>query len=303
MPSIQAKLLAIPIKMMSVWLESMPLGILRAGMRAGVDRKLAPARVNIVDDSINNIPVEWIKPRGVTDDRILLYIHGGGWSLPWTGGHRYMLAQICEKAGVTGVAVKYRLAPEHPFPAALEDVLTVYRHLIENGFPPTHILLGGDSAGGNLTVASMLCMKGDLQPLPAAGICISPMMDLTENSPIRERRGWMVPPDFVMKLARFYGAGLDRKNPLISPIFGDISGLPPLLIQCGGRETLYPDIMRFAEKARASGVEVEFQVWEEMFHVHQIFAKLLPEGKEAISNIASFIQKILKIESIDRTTT
>jgi acetyl esterase/lipase len=205
-----------------------------------------------------------------------------------------MVAQICRVAGSRALAVDYRLAPENPFPAALDDGLTTYRWLLKGGTAPNDVVIAGDSAGGNLTLAMLLSLRDAAEPLPAAAVCISPMTDLLgSGESFRTKKDPVVTAEFALMMARHYVGAHDPHSPLISPYYGDLHGLPPLLIHVGGDEILLSDATRFADKARAAGVDVRLVVWRRMWHVWHFFAPSLPEARKAIEAVGAFIREHL----------
>ena len=240
------------------------------------------------------VPVEWIIPPGAASDPVILYLHGGGWTLGWYNSHRWLVAQICKAAHSRALAVDYRLAPEHPFPAALEDCQTAYRWLLKHGTSPQNIVIAGDSAGGNLTLTTLMALRDAGDPLPAAAVCISPMTDLEgSGESFRTRKDPMVTAEFALAMARCYAGDQNPRLPLLSPHYGDLCGLPPLLIQVGAAEILLSDATRLAEKARSVGVEVTLAIWPNMWHVWHIFTPYLPEAQQAVNAMGAFIQEHL----------
>jgi acetyl esterase/lipase len=191
------------------------------------------------------------------------------------------------------LGVDYRLAPEHPFPAAVEDATAAYRWLVSRGTDPAHIAIAGDSAGGGLTLATLIALRDAGDPLPAAAACLSPWVDLEGVGASMTSKAAVDP--FVRKemiefMAQQYLGGRDLRTPLAAPLYADLQGLPPLLIQVGTAEVLLDDATRIAERARAAGVEVSLEVWDDMIHVWQLFAPMLPEGQQAIERIGAFIR-------------
>ena len=194
------------------------------------------------------------------------------------------------------LVVDYRLGPEHPYPAAVDDALTAYEWLLDAGFEPDRIVVAGDSAGGGLTLATLLALRDRGRPLPALGVPISPWTDLTlsgesmtsmaEHDPMVTRHG-------LQRMADWYVGGADPKAPLVSPLFADLAGLPPLLIHVGELETLRDDAIRFAERAIAAGVDVTLEVWPEMIHVWHVFGPDVPESEAGVARIAQFIAERL----------
>ena len=202
----------------------------------------------------DGVSVEWMTPSNASPQSVILYLHGGGWTLGWYNSHRWMLAHICRAAACRALAVDYRLAPEDPFPAALEDCLRAYRWLLKSGTPPQQIVIAGDSAGGNLTLTTLMALRDQGDPLPAAAVCISAMTDLagtgesfnTNNDPL-------LTASFASSMARHCAGGQDPCLPLISPHYGRLGGLPPLLIHVGEDEILLSDAVRLADSAREAG--------------------------------------------------
>ena len=238
------------------------------------------------------VPAEWIVAPGAAPDRVILYLHGGGYVMGSINTHRAMIARISRAAQAKALALDYRLAPEHPFPAAVEDATAAYRWLLAQGYKPGRIIIAGDSAGGGLTVAALLAIREAKLPMPAGAVSISPWTDLEgtgESIRTRAAKDVMVTQDNLAQSARQYYGANDPKNPLISPVHADFRGLPPMLIHVGDAEILLDDATRLAERARAAGVKVELEVWDEMPHVWHVFAKILPEGQQAIDKIGKFV--------------
>lgn len=280
-----------------------PVEKFRAMMRRSSPLFMPPRDVAIDSVLADGVPCEWLTPPGADPRTVLLYLHGGAWTLGWTKVHRRLVAQISKAAGSRALAVDYRLAPEHPFPAGLEDCLTAYHWLLKNGTPPEKIVIGGDSAGGNLTLATLLSLRDAASPLPAAAFCISPITNLEGTGPsFLTRRDPVVTAEFTRSMVRHYAAGRDLQAPLLSPYHGDLRGLPPLLIQVGDEELLFSDATLFADKARAAGVDVTLAVWPKMWHVWHLFTRLLPEARQAVQAIGIFIrEQLARRDSTDRT--
>jgi acetyl esterase/lipase len=206
--------------------------------------------------------------------------------------HRDLASRLSLAAAARVLLIDYRLAPEHPFPAAVDDATAAYRWLLSSGADPSHMVIAGDSAGGGLTVATLVALRDAGTPLPAAGVCLSPWVDLEcsgESMTTKAAADPMVRRDGLMKMAEWYLAGQPPRTPLAAPLYADLSGLPPLLIQVGTAEVLLDDSTRLAERARKAGVTVTLEPWEDMIHVWQAFAALLPEGRQAIDRIGEFI--------------
>jgi epsilon-lactone hydrolase len=246
-----------------------------------------------------HIPMEWVVANGADPNRRILYIHGGSWISGSPAGYRAFLSRVSQATGAVVLAVDYRLAPEHPFPAGLEDCTQAYQWMRENGPDGKRSILSaylmGDSAGGNLALATLLKVKDAKLPLPAAVIAISPATDFTAGSPSLVSRASMDPiinPEILPALIPIYlGKHTEPTDPYVSPLFGDYSGMPPLLLQVGDAEVLLDDSTRLAKHATAQGCDVTLEIWDGMPHVFQGFAPFLPEASEAIDKIGDFIRK------------
>jgi len=206
-----------------------------------------------------------------------------------------MLGHLCQAAACRALAVDYRLAPEAPFPAALEDCLTAYRWLLKTGTPADQIVIAGDSAGGNLTLTTMMALRDAGDPMPAGSVCISPMTDLAcTGESFNTRKDALLTPKQARDFARYYAGEQDPRLPLISPCYGDLSGLPPLLIHAGGDETLLSDAQRLADRARAAGVDVRLDIWPHLWHVWHVYTPFMPEARQAVEAIGAFVRTRVK---------
>jgi acetyl esterase/lipase len=222
----------------------------------------------------------------------VVYFHGGGYSIGSPRSHRHLAAAIGRAAGAAVLLPDYRLAPEHAFPAAVDDAVAAYRGLLDRGQAPARTVFAGDSAGGGLTVAALLALRERSLPLPAAAACISPWVDLScggasyatraASDPIVTRQG-------VMEMARAYLGAADPRTPLASPLFADLAGLPPLLIQVGSEEVLLDDAVGLAERAKGAGVATTLEIWPGMIHVWHWFLPMLDEARSAIDAVGAFI--------------
>jgi epsilon-lactone hydrolase len=264
----------------------------RAGMEKISERVAADISCTPVD--IGGMSAELVTAPGAHDDRAILYLHGGGYVTGSVVTHRAMVARISRAAKARVLIINYRLAPEHPFPAALDDAVAAYKWLLAEGFKPGKIAIAGDSAGGGLAIATLLALRDKHQPMPATAVAISPWTDLEgTGASIRTRaaKDPMVSGGNLTDSAKAYYAGHDPKHPLISQIHADFHGLPPFLIQVGDAEILLDDSTRVAERAKSHGVNVDLEVWDEMVHVWHVFAKILPEGQEAIDKLGAYVQQ------------
>ncbi len=254
-----------------------------------------PSDIQCQSLDVAGIPAEWISAP-VSDFGVILYLHGGAYALGSINVHRVFIARLVRATKIRGLAIKYRLAPEHPFPAALEDATAAYHWLLTQGFEPSQIIMAGDSAGGGLALGSMLALRDAGEPLPAGAICISPWIDLTLTGETVQSNAKVDPifdPASLQIYARYYAGENELTNPLISPLYANLEGLPPLLIQVGTDEILLDDATRFARKASDAGVNVTLEIWDEMFHVFQLIP-FLPEAKKAVGSIAEFVSTNLK---------
>ena len=251
-----------------------------------------PARYSRLN--AGGVAAEWVAAEGAIDGRVVLYFHGGGYIIGSPRTHRPMLAELSQAAGARVLSLDYRLAPEYPFPAPVEDSVSAYRWLLGEGYDPSRIALAGDSAGGGLTVSALVQIRYLGLPMPGAGVCISPWVDmegLGESMETRAKVDPMVGKENLMVSAKTYLGGADPRAPLAAPLYADLRGLPPLLIQVGDAETLLDDSTRLAGVAREAGVDVQMDVWDDMIHVWHLFAPILPEGKQAIAKAGEFIKK------------
>ncbi len=268
-----------------------PIDRMRAGMEKVAERVAPDIKCEPVDAA--GVPAEWIIAPNAASDRAILYLHGGGYVMGSINTHRAMIARISRAAEARVLAINYRLAPEHPFPAAVDDATSAYRWMLGQGCLPERIVVAGDSAGGGLTFSTLVALRDSKTPLPAAAVPISPWTDLAatgESLTTRAKADPMVGREGLMPMARHYAGSNDLRHPLISPLYADLRGLPPLLIHVGDAEILLDDSTRIAERARAAGVNVTLEVWPEMIHVWHVFAKILPEAQQAIDRIGEFVK-------------
>jgi len=238
-------------------------------------------------------PAEWLTPPGVRTDAVVLYLHGGGYVIGSPRSHRHLAAAIARAAGTRALLLDYRLAPEHPFPAALEDALAAYQWLLGQGLAPGRVVIAGDSAGGGLTMAALLALRDRGLPRPAGGVCISPWVDLTcsgRSYATKAAADPIVTREGVAGMAQAYIGDGDPKRPLVSPLYADLRNLPPLLVQVGGDEVLLDDALGLGERARAAGVDVTVEEWPAMVHVWHWFLPMLDEAERAIGVIGTFVR-------------
>ena len=265
-----------------------------------------PAGIVVSPVNIPGLPeglsAEWIHPAGSPDspsaaDKAIFYTHGGGYVSGNCVDHRMHVAKFVKAAGVGALLYDYRLAPEHPFPAAMEDTLTAYRWLMDQGVTPANTIIVGESAGGGLCLASLLAIRDSGLPLPAAGVALSPWTDLKRTGKsyrtnamrdISTLGSWDVWGDY-------YVGKNDPSNPWISPLYGDLHGLPPILIEVGDHEILLDDSISFAQKAKDAGVDVTLHVWDGMVHCFPLLAPMFPEATRAWDEIIAYIKSKLSL--------
>lgn len=235
---------------------------------------------------------EWLYAPDTQNGRSILYLHGGGYVLGSLITHRSLAGEISRASGAAVLLLDYRLAPEHPFPAAVEDGVAALRWLLGQGFEPSQMAIAGDSAGGGLTIATLLSARDQGVPLPGAAICISPWADLTcSNGSFQTRAAAdpMVMSPGINHMADLYLQGTSPTHPLASPNYADLHGLPPLLVQVGTEEVLLDDAITLDAQARAAGVDSSLEVWDDMIHVWHAFHPMLPEGKQGIERVGAFL--------------
>jgi epsilon-lactone hydrolase len=247
---------------------------------------------NVETFYIDHLPADWV---GKADSKnVILYFHGGGYIVGSRTTHRSMVRQLCKEANCRALLIDYRLAPEHPFPAALDDAYLVYDWLMAQGYGAENIFIAGDSAGAGLTLACLLKLRDEKKPLPRAAGIFSPWTDLTasgDSVKTRDARDPMLSGSKIPDAAEIYAAGEDLTHPYISPLFADLTGLPPLFVQVGTEEVLFDDADRLVKKAKEAGVQAELEIWQGMPHVHQIAHKLVPEARQALKTMGQFFRQ------------
>lgn len=255
-----------------------------------------PADIAVEELTLGGVAAERLSAPGTKDSAAFLYIHGGGFVAGSPRTHRPLTWRLAKDIGIPVYAIDYRLAPEHPYPAGLDDCVAAYRGLLENGIPAKSILVGGDSAGGNLTLALALRLKAEGLHLPAALICLSPATDMAatgDSYRTNAEADSLFVPEMFDSLKPAYFPDLDERDPFVSPLYGDVSGFPPTLFQVGEKEMLRDDSTRMAAALTAAGVETAIEVWPKVWHVWQLNADMLPEAREAIAHIVRFAKQHL----------
>jgi len=239
------------------------------------------------------VPAEWVAAPGFDPDRAVLYLHGGGYAIGSINTHRRLAYDLSAACGARFLVIDYRLAPEHPFPAAVEDATKAWRWLIAQGFDTRRLAIAGDSAGGGLTIATLVNLRDQKLGLPACAVALSPWIDLEgigTSMTTRAAQDPMVQKDGLLWMSGMYLNGKDARTPLAAPLHADLKGLPPVLVQAGTAETLLDDATRLAEKLHAAGGEVKLSIWANMLHVFPLFAPVLSEGREGCVEIGTYIR-------------
>ena len=252
-----------------------------------------PARTTTVEKALWSVSAERIARPQSSPDRVVFFLHGGGYIAGGPALYRQVTWRIAEAARAGVIAVDYRLAPEHPFPAAIDDAFAAWRALLAEGFDPRRCAILGDSAGGGLALALALKLRDERIPLPAAVVAISPWTDLaiTGRSAAAGASDPMMYAEELAPMATQFLAGADPRNPYASPLYGDTRGLPPTLIQVGSDEIMRDDATRMAAKLKDAGCTIALEIWPRMPHVWHAFAPIMPEARHAIARIGEFIRQ------------
>ncbi|GIV40035.1 MAG: hypothetical protein KatS3mg033_1835 [Thermonema sp.] len=300
MPSIQHNLLKLSLKTAGLAFSFSKPSV--QGMRSLLELMslytYMPWGVHFRPLDIDGMYAEWITPSDARPEKVVLYLHGGAYALGSPNTHRAFVGHLAKEIGANALVIDYRKAPENPFPAALEDAIKAYDWLLKEDYLPKNIIFAGDSAGGGLALAALVNLRDKQMPLPAAALLFSPWVDLTlsgesilqnkENDKILE--AWE-----LHEIGDDYAGAYPLDHPLVSPLFANLEGLPPLLIQASDGEVLYSDATRLRDKAEAAGVRVELQIWHDLIHWWHLFGKFLPEATEAIEEAARFARKTWRI--------
>ena len=260
---------------------------------AALSTIMPPAEdMTFVPVDAGGVSAEWSTADVADSGRVVIYFHGGAYVMGSVATHRNLVAHIARRTGARVLNVDYRLGPEHPFPAAVDDAVAAYRFVLESGVPASKIAVAGDSAGGGLTAACLVALRDAGEAMPGAAVCISPWLDLSQSFGSWQSKADIDPMleiEQIQTCADAYLGGADPKTPTASPIFADLRGLSPLLVQVGTAETLLDESVEFAKRAKAAGVDATVDVAQDMIHVWHAFADLLPEGRDALDDLAAFL--------------
>ena len=273
------------------------VGAMRLAMEAGALFQFMPWHVHLESLKINNrLDAEWLRPRGAHPTRVMLYLHGGGYVLGSLNTHRSLVGSLAQRCGINVLTVNYRKAPDHPFPAALDDALRAYRWLLRQGHAPANVVVAGDSAGGGLALALLVALRDAGEMMPAAAVGLSPWTDLnlpmTALRRVAREEGLLLEALQMRTWGPLYARRTSLAHPLLSPARAELHGLPPLLIQVSTAEVLYDHVEKFVDKARSAGVTVTFQPFEGLVHWWHLFWRIVPEARQALDQVAEFVQQV-----------
>jgi acetyl esterase/lipase len=252
---------------------------------------------------IGAMDAEWIEPENCARNKVLLFFHGGGFATGSLETHRALISWIATYAEVKAVSIDYRLAPEHQYPSQLEDAVAAYKYLLRKKYLPENIVFGGESAGANLAASTLIYLRDNEIPLPTSAVLLSPWLDMTASGKSCEKNHHidpMVPYHGIKLWAKNYAGNASLTNPLVSPLFANLQGLPPIYIQVGECEVLLDDATRFAKKAKKAGVDVRLEVWPHLFHAWQGFWMILPEGVAANKKLGTYLKEKLSAKAVSK---
>ncbi len=278
-------------------MAGLPLKSHRKGMENFGKMAKIPNGVTFEKVVCDGVPSEWAIPNNIKTQGVVLYLHGGAYAMGSVASHRSLSANIALASKTKCLTIDYRLAPEHPFPSAIDDTLKAYNWLLKQGIDPKKIIFSGDSAGGGLAIAAMIRLKEENIPLPGAAVCLSPWLDLEgtgEQAQMLMKKDPMIDLAAMNVFALHYAPKEKLRHPLVSPLHADLKGLPPIYIQVSLSEVLLDDTLRFEKKAKAAGVSVEVETWKKTVHVWQLFGSMLPEAMKAIKKIGVYIEDKVK---------
>jgi monoterpene epsilon-lactone hydrolase len=273
------------------------VGAMRLALEAGALFQFVPWHVHLESLRLDGrLEAEWLRPRAAHPTRVMLYLHGGGYVLGSLNTHRSLVGSLAQRCSLNVLTINYRKAPDHPFPAALDDARRAYRWLLRQGHQPQDIVVAGDSAGGGLALALLLDLRDAGQPLPAAAVGLSPWTDLqlplTVLRRVAQEETLLLEALQMRSWGPLYAHKTPLNHPLLSPTQAELHSLPPLLIQVSTAEVLYDDVLRFVDKARAAGVAVTLQPFPGLVHWWHLFWRFVPEARQALDQVAGFVEKV-----------
>jgi len=301
MPSLRSKFCRIFIKHLigSKFIAGLTIDQVRKGMEVAARMALLPAKTMVEQTSYGGVSAEWVYAKNVNEENVVLFLHGGGYNTGSPSTHRELAAHISKASNAKVLLPDYRLAPENPFPAALEDAITSYRWLLESGYSSGKIAIAGDSAGGGLTLVTCISIRDSSGPIPSSLACISPWTDLEMTGesikthknidPMVNLASTQIMASIQIMALNYIGSN-DPRSPLISPVYADLQDFPPMIIQVGSDEILLDDSRRMTERAKQAGADLTINIYEGMWHVFHILYRLIPEAKHAVHELGSFIK-------------
>lgn len=285
-------------------LDPSDIGAMRKGFEAMLTAFPVAPGVTFEDVNLDGIPAKWCVPSGAASGRVLLYLHGGGYMVGSPTAYGPLTSEIASRLKARVLTPDYRLAPENPYPAAVEDAVKAYRWLLDHDVSAHSITVAGDSCGGGLTVAMLVAVRDAGLPLPLGAALISPWTDMsvsTESFTTKAGEDQLLTADGLKGMAGAYLAGVSAQTPGASPVYANLAGLPPLLIQVGSTELLLDDSTRLAARAGGAGVKVRLDVWPEMFHVWHSYASILDEAAEALDDLGAFLEGLYSRQKEQRS--
>jgi monoterpene epsilon-lactone hydrolase len=292
MPSLQARVVGLALPPIARWIFRDGVTVAKMRSRSRVTKAPDGVRVERVETAGRRM--EWLIPEGTEEEQVMFFLHGGGWCSGSVDTHRAFAGRLAKMLRIRTLHLTYRLAPEDPFPAALEDCVAAFRWLIASGVSAANLVIAGNSAGAGLAISTVLVLRDAGEAVPAGLVCLSPTVDLalTGGSIRSNRRRDVLTPAFLQQVCEWYVAGQDPYSPLISPLYADLRGLPPTLVLAGGHEVLLDDAIGLASRAREAGVDVTLRLWPGLVHTFEQMT-LLPESAQAIGQIDAFVNRAI----------
>ena len=270
---------------------------LREDIRKATAKAKIPEGITFTPADFKDFHAEWVSLKDVREDSAILYFHGSGFVMGTSEDHRALVAKFVQRCGLKALVFDYSLAPEYPFPAAINDSAAIYSWMLSSGYKPQNIVFAGDSAGACIAFSTLLVLRDKNIPFPAAVVAMSPCTDLTcsgRSHVTKAKADPATPKGATKTYTSYYIGDGDPKSPYMSPLFADLEGFPPIMIQVGEDETLLDDSVRFAKKARESGVEIYLHIWEGMFHCFPLLSPMFKEATQAMNEICEFLHRYIR---------